>query len=196
MNKIVVLILIIISTLTRCGCGIIGQGIKPDQGSLKSYYKFDSYTKNDIDKSIKCVLTNKPELIVPDSIPRERLIHGGFTDLSQPRAQQRNADSVSFHFFVRGELGEDSFLYWAWLMGLEENWNKTRDECGYDCVYLILGGYSNSAPGWKWENTRTHGSTRRERKKAIEIFETNVLSKINYYLEHPEDCNANSPRSR
>lgn len=164
------------------GCGFFAGTFVGGTGKLNAY-SFEKHTKKEFYQAIQCMYKSYPQFYPPSTINPHSLIHH-YQDLSSPESKRINADSVQFHFYLKTSTNE--LLYWTSFIGLEENWKVTKYEYGVACE-LALIGFKLDNSGWKtFENFKN--KKRIKNDPCIKLFESEILSKIIYFLEHPSDC--------
>jgi hypothetical protein len=166
-------ILIFLLLLTSCSfLKLLNIGV--GQESVKEY-KFDFCSKHQIYKSIKLMLSNNPQYNLPLNLDSNLLIHK-YSSPGSELHKRWNADSVNFHFTVISE--QDTFLLWTRFSGLMNNWEVPSAK-------IVIYGVSINNSEWKQQGDKDF--KRLERRRAINLFELEILPKINEYLIN--DCN-------
>lgn len=132
-------------------------------GKIKAY-KFD-YSKYEVNQAIKLFFVENPELIVPDSL-QNHTWHYVDRDTKDERFKAMNADTVSFHFFIKNEKG----MYWASFIGNQDDWNISP------CDLALIYYYKN------YEIISQDSENSEEIKMIEKYFKENIISEINSIL--------------
>ena len=152
-------------------------------GSLKTY-QYSQYSKKEVNNAIQCFYKAYNKYIPPEKY-KTSMIHY-YPDLKSTASQKANADTVQFHFYVINE-NKENILYWTSFVGPAENeWLKKPTE-------LALVGYEMNSKQIMDKDYGLFKFKFKSRDKNIKLFETEILPKIRYYLEHPEECEQRLP---
>ena len=147
-------------------------------GQLKSF-AYTNYSKKEVNHAIQCLFKKHTDLVPPLKY-KSSMIHY-YRDLYTPESRAMNADTVQFHFYIKTENGNE-VLFWLGFSYYDiiKEWEDKPSE-------LVLIGYRENENGMKTQ--KDFGIFKPIRfDKKIKLFEKEILPKIKYFLEHPEEC--------
>lgn len=180
MNKVYIAF-VVFFLLMFSGCAFISLlNIGVGQEAIEEY-QFPMFTKNEIRQSIKCVFEKTPQYKVPNTIDSNFFIHS-YSSPGTPEFNRWNADSINFYFY--NIIETDTLILWTRFSGLMDNWNNPKTEFGLTGILVIYGVSFNEL---EWKQKGDKDFSRLEKKRTINLFETEILPKIKFYLSKP--CN-------
>lgn len=134
---------------------------------MPEYSKFDTF------RAMNCLLYERSEFQIPETIKHEEL-RSFYSDRSSNSRKQYFSDSINFHLFVPTE--HDTLLLWC-RIGRSE-WT---DPSMIFLKKVSVLGYSNN----NWLGTQDREYKRSMGKRGVELFQSTIVPNVQTYLKNP-----------
>ena len=177
MKFLIKYLVLLIAFFTMISCSIIASLYISNGSAVIKTYSFVKNTKEEVNIAIKYLFENNRKYITPIEF---NTVHN-YSDLSTKEARKWNSDSVNFYFSINYQ-GKD-IIYWTRFVGLEDNWNVINYEYGIACELSLKAIYIDNEIVL---NKDSNGKKELENLLFVELFESEILTKIKDYLvEYP-----------